>query len=91
MDRAQHLAAVEVANAGAKAEIASMAKSVGWLGTREGRLAHKFFEGSGGMVAATCAGKTWEVVTDKDDVKWCVPKPKPFFGGNDQQYGWKLP
>lgn len=92
-ERAQHMAALDAANAHAQAEIDRMAKSVGWLGTKEGRTARKFFDttmGGMGMVAATCAADKWEIVQAKNG-KWCVPKSKPFFGGDDQKYGWKIP
>lgn len=84
-------AAATVANA--KAEIDTMAKSIGWFGTKEGQTARKFFDsslGGMGMEAATCAAANWEIVQAKNG-KWCVPKLKPFFGGDDKKYGWKMP
>ena len=82
---------VELANSNAQIEIDTLKKSVGWLGTDEGRLAKVFFEKGSGLAAARCEGKTW----DKRDLNgeiWCIPQSRPIFGGEDAEvYGWKIP
>lgn len=83
---------VELANSNAQIEIDGVKKSVGWLGTEEGRLARDFFESGAGLVAARCEGEKWDIKKDSAGQGWCIPQARPLLGWKDSKlYGWKIP
>ena len=71
-------------------KIEAIKNDIGWLGTAEGQLAKAFFRNGAGQIAATCAAPDWEVRTLSDG-QYCIPNRRPLFGGNDEDYGWKIP
>ncbi|PJC05623.1 MAG: hypothetical protein CO070_01620 [Gallionellales bacterium CG_4_9_14_0_8_um_filter_55_61] len=83
-------AAVAAAEKKTSDEIEQVRKDGGWVGTKEGRTAKTFFDSGWGMVAAECNSPAWEI-RDLQDGKYCVPKRHQIFGGDDKEYGWKIP
>lgn len=83
-------ARAEAAEEAAEKKIAAGKRQTGWAATEEGQIAKKFFDSKWGIVAATCSAKTWEIINNEDG-RWCVPKPKPLLGGDEEKYGWKIP
>lgn len=71
-------------------EIAKIRAASGWAGTPTGQLAKKFFDLGDGVYAATCSSTTWEIRNTKSG-KFCLPKRRDLFGGDDTLYGWKIP
>ncbi|MDD4979528.1 MAG: hypothetical protein PHI29_12955 [Gallionella sp.] len=71
-------------------DIEEIKRGIGWQGTEEGQLAKAFFRNGAGRIAATCAAPTWEIRSLQDG-QYCVPKRRPLIGGNDEDYGWKIP
>lgn len=71
-------------------EIEAVKRGIGWQGTEEGQLAKAFFRNGAGRIAATCAAPTWEI-RSLPDGQYCVPKRRPLLGGNEEEYGWKIP
>ena len=74
----------------AQEDIEAIKRGIGWQGTAEGQLAKAFFRNGAGRIAATCAAPTWEIRSLQDG-QYCVPKRRPLIGGNDEDYGWKIP
>lgn len=83
-------AGIAAADARAELEVQQLRATAGWVGTKDGQLAKKFFDSGAGQVAATCNSSTWEVVKS-DNGKWCIPKRRDLFGGDENKYGWKIP
>lgn len=73
-----------------EAEIDRMRRSIGWAATPEGKIAKSFFENGAGMVAAKCVSPVWNIVQTTAG-KYCVPKRRDLFGGEEEKYGWKIP
>lgn len=71
-------------------EIAKIRAAADWVATPDGQLAKKFFDLGNGVAAATCDSPVWEIRTVQN-VKWCHPKRRDLFGGNDDMHGWKIP
>lgn len=89
---ARTASAIEKAEKKAASEIEGARKSIGWLGTDEGRLAKQFFDSGAGIIAAKCQGEKWDIKVDKNGQSWCIPKTRPLLGwDNESQYGWKIP
>jgi hypothetical protein len=80
----------EAAEQRAAAQIADLQSSMGWLGSKEGQLAKRFFDSGAGAIAATCNSPVWEVIQGKDG-KYCLPKRRDLIGGDGNKYGWKIP
>jgi len=83
-------AAVAAAKKKASDDINVAQKNAGWAGTAEGRLAKQFFDSGAGHIAATCDSPVWKI-RDLQDGKYCVPKRRPIFRGDENEYGWKIP
>jgi len=84
--------AVAIAEARADAEIKSVRASAGWLGTREGQLAFKFFTKGHGILAATCEGNMhWEKMKSADGQNLCVPQRDGLLGWSSGSSGWVIP
>lgn len=86
-------AAIERAEAAEQrtaAQIADLQSSMGWLGTKEGQLAKRFFDSGAGVIAATCNSPAWEVAQGADG-RYCIPKRRALLGGEKERYGWKIP
>ena len=71
-------------------DIEAVKRGIGWQGTEEGQLARAFFRNGAGQIAATCAAPTWEI-RSLPNGQYCVPKRRPLLGGNEAEYGWKIP
>lgn len=71
-------------------DIEAVKKSIGWVGTVQGQIAKKFFDSGSGQVAASCDSPVWDVVINSDG-KFCVPKRRDLFTGDNLKYGWKIP
>lgn len=71
-------------------DIEAVKKSIGWVGTVQGQIAKKFFDSGSGQVAASCDSPVWDVVINSDG-KFCVPKRRDLFTGDNSKYGWKIP
>lgn len=80
----------EAAEQRAAAQIAALQGSMGWLGSKEGQLAKRFFDSGAGVIAATCNSPAWEVAQGADG-KYCIPKRREIIGWGDEKYGWKIP
>lgn len=83
-------ALADAAQAKAEADISALRQSMGWMGTKEGQLAKKFFDGGAGVMAATCNSPEWDVVEGADG-RYCVPKRRDLIGGDKEKHGWKIP
>lgn len=83
-------AAVAAAEKKSNDETELIRKSIGWVGTQEGRTAKKFFDSGWGMFAAECNSPAWEIRA-LNDGKYCVPKRRPIFSIDEKEYGWKIP
>lgn len=66
-------AAADAAEKEAQSRIDEYKQSMGWLGTKEGQTAKKFFAHPSGMAAATCSSPVWEVQQGADG-NYCIPK-----------------
>ncbi|MDY7545071.1 hypothetical protein RGU75_02335 [Glaciimonas sp. CA11.2] len=81
---------VRAAHIETEAELDGMRRSIGWTATPDGKIAKIFFESGAGMVAAKCVSPVWDIVQTTGG-KYCVPKRRDLFGGDEEKYGWKIP
>lgn len=62
----------------------------GWAASPTGQLAKRFFDDGWGEVAAKCKSPVWDIKKTEKGT-FCVPKRRDILGGDEKQYGWKIP